>query len=170
MGEVFVGVVSGFSASAFFLIFLSYLRPRIEISSVISVRDGDDGVRYIVKVINRGNRNAVSIRAELSRVRTRIVPDGQVRSTKTLSLRKDSIFSLEKLNKNSNEASYAYRFSTSDDIAVLWDDDTTQFFRFKIYAQDEMSGFGKVFVKDFRTKRNSLIAGEFRHGNSLEIA
>lgn len=170
MDSVIISILTGFITSAFFLLFLSLLRPKIVISEFIAVRSDNGKKSYVIKVINRGSRNAFNLKAELSIVTVRVIPDGIVHSTNTLKLKKDAIFTLAKLDKSNDEANYAYRFATVDDVEGLWRDDTRDFLRFKLYAQDEMSNFGKVFIKDFRTKRNTLKEGEFRFGDSVEIA
>lgn len=170
MDSVVISILTGFITSSLFLLFLSKLRPKIVISECIAVRDEDGKQRYVIKVINRGTRNAINLKAELSMVAVRIVPDGNVYSTRTLTLNKDAIFTLAKLDMSNDEANYAYRFATIDDVEGIWRDDSREFLRFKLYAQDEMSNFGKVFAQDFRTKRNTIKKGEFRFGESLDVA
>src|SRR5438132_11066349 len=64
--SIAIGIVSSFTASIIFLFTFRLLRPKIEVSRVIArgIDLGSD-TRYIIKIINKGRRSVINIRAEL---------------------------------------------------------------------------------------------------------
>jgi len=166
MSEIIVGVLSGFIASGIFLLFLRSLRPNIHISPEIAVNNN----KYTIKIINKSQRNAVDIRVELLLVQSKNVPGGSIISTNTIQLNKDKAFILAGYDSNDTDAKYARRFNTDEDLHGMWNNKDIQYLIFRIYCHDEVSGFGKVFSSEYRTKRNSLISGQFHFGNDLSIS
>lgn len=170
MEEIALSVLSSLVAASLFLLFLSKLRPVFEISKEIAYMDGSSRNKFSIKILNKGARNAINIKAEVDLMTSKIVPDGTILSHKSINLKKANRMILSKFDKKDIDATYAYRITIIDDLDALWTDESNQFIRVKIFAQDEMSNFGRVFIQEFRTKRNSLKHGQFRFGNSTEIA
>ena len=167
---VLTSVISSIVASSIFLLILRKLRPRIVISPEIAFSEEGGIKRYHIKILNKGMRNIVDIRAELSLVKMVNVPNGFVLKNSDISLNKDSAFILSSFNKKDTNAKYARRFHTLANIDELWSSDDSQFLIFRLYCHDEVSGFGKVFTKEYRTKRNSIKSGQFHFGNDLSIS
>ena len=88
---------------------------------------------------------------------------------KTIPLKASKIMEISKFDLKDKNAEYAHRFSTNEFIENLWEDDTHSFLRFKISATDSLSGFGRVFHKDYHIKKNSINRGVHEFGNSFEI-
>jgi len=166
---IIIGVSASLVASFMFLLFLSRVKPKIVISDQIAKGKDSAGKQlYMIKVINRGRRPIIHIEASLFLVTPLTVPHGITREHKNIQLTTSRIMEVSKLNLKDKWASYECTLSTYEDIEDLWKDDT-QFLRFKVYAADSYSGFGRVFTKDYYTKRNSIKEGDFKFGNSLEI-
>jgi len=170
MVEIALSILSSLVAASLFLLFLSRLRPAFEISKEIAVQEENGKTKYSIKVLNKGARNAINIKAEVDLMRSKIVPDGTILSHRGIRLKKSERMILAKFDKKDADATYAYRITLVDDLGDLWRDESSQFVRVKVFAQDEMSNFGRVFIQEYRTKRNSLKEGQFRFGNSFEIA
>ena len=116
MGEVLVGIFTGFIASGIFLLFLRNLRPNIEISPQIAYTENNGIRRYTIKLINKNKRNIVDIRTELLLVRSKNVPGGAVLNTQNVALKKDKAFILSSYDKKDVDAKYARRFVTEEDL------------------------------------------------------
>lgn len=162
-----VGVVTSF----IFLGILSRFRPKIEISPTIargvSPRGGE--TVYRIKVINRTRDSITDIRAQLHLFRPFQTATGQIWKSKSIELKRSDPISIGKFDKKDEDAEYAFRFLTYDNLEETWSDDTSQFLRFRIFARHSTSGFGGLFHKDFRLKRESIKEGEFSLGDTFEI-
>ena len=170
METIAIGILSSLFASIIFLLFLRNLRPNIEIAPQIAYSDKDGSKNYVIKLINTGSRNIIDIRAELLLVKSTNVPGGAIFNTTKIKLNKDSAFVLDAYDKNDKEAKFARRFVTAENLDDLWLNEDIDFLIFRVYCHDETSGFGKVFTKEYRTKRNSLILGQYHFGNDLKIS
>ena len=169
MIEIVIGVLSSFIATSLFLLCLRALRPVFEISKEIAFMNENGKDKFSIKILNKSPRNAINIRIEIGLMSSKIVPNGTILSRKAVSLRTANMMVLSRFDKKDTDATYAYRINIIDDINTLWTDETNQFIRVKIFAQDEMSNFGRVFIQDYMTKRNSLKHGQFSFGDSHEI-
>jgi hypothetical protein len=129
----------------------------------------DGTKRYHIKVINRSRRAAVDIRAEL-RLRTEVsVPGGKVITNERMNLKYSEVLQISGYRKKDEKAEYARRFIISDDVDEIWKDETHTHIGFRIYAKDSLSNLGRVFSKDYHTKRYSLVDGSFVFGDSMEV-
>jgi len=167
--EMVIGVATGVVASCLFLANLTRLRPRLQISPKASVYQGQQETRYAIKVINRSRRSAVNVPAGLARARSKNAPQGVILSTKTIPLRKRELFILPGFCRSDRESAYANRIATSENLDELWRDEESERLRPRIYAQDEVSGFDKAFLKDYRLKRHTFVQGELEFGPSEKI-
>jgi hypothetical protein len=166
---IIIGVLSSIVASLIFLLFLSSVKPKIIISEQIAKSKSSKGeLVYKIKVINKTRRPIMDIRASLHIVTLTVIPGGSLRETKEILLKRSEIMGLEKFDKKDKEGNYAFNFLTYEDIENIWDD-THSYLRFRIYAIDSLSRFGKVFIKDYYTKRNVIKGGEFEAGESLKV-
>lgn len=167
---IIIGVLSSAVACLIFLLFLSRIRPKIIISDQIAKEKSIKGsIAYRIRVINKTHRPIMDIKAQLHRVTLIVVPGGTIPKVKEIPLKRSEIMELPKFDPRDKEANYAYRFVTYENVEEIWGDDTKSYLRFRIYAKDSLSGFGKVFIKNYHTKRNSIKEGSFKVGNSLEI-
>ncbi|NOX37708.1 MAG: hypothetical protein GXO78_09245 [Calditrichaeota bacterium] len=165
---ILIGIFSSLIASFTFIFFLARLRPRIEISSKIAKRIGENqNPEYRIKIINRTPRSIINIKAQLHLMAPVSTPGGIIMTSKEIKLKRDEIMEISRFNKKDPLAGYAFRFVTFENIDEIWQDDTHFFLRFRIHATDSFSGFSRVFVKDYHKKRSSIKEGEFEFGNSL---
>lgn len=168
--SVSIGVLSSFVASLIFLLFLTRVRPKIEISDKIAKSVSPTGEPiYRIKIINKTRRSIINVKAELQLVTPTVTPGGIIQKTKTIPLKRSEIMEISKFDLKDKTAGYAFRFVIYENLEELWKDETRSFLRFRVYAVDSLSGFGRVFVKEYHTKRNSIKEGDFEFGNSLEI-
>jgi len=168
--SVLLGILGSVIASGIFLLALRELRPKLDISSNISKWSDDEGLRYYVKLINRGKRKVVDLRFEFLLVTKKSIPGGELSSTKPLTLKNDRAFILPEFEKKTERALFARRIIVLDDIDALWDQDAQQYLIFRVYAHDEVSGLARLFEQEYRTKRNTIVEGEFHFGDSFEIS
>jgi len=170
---ILIGVFSSLVASILFLLFISRIRPNIEISSSIAnipVPEAHKSLEYNIKVINRNKRPVINVRAELCLVTIKQIPNGSLYVTTDIKLKRNNIFEIAAFNKKAKAAEYAFRFTTFENLDKIWKNDTKSFIRFRIYATDALTGFGRVFTHDYRVKRLAIKHGEFYSGNSFKIA
>ena len=159
--SIAVGIFSSLAASFVFLFFLSTVEPEMVISDDIARSPSTDGTHeYSVKVINKSDRPGINVRAEMFLIAPRVVPGGvsEVR-IKELRLNYPTIPALGE----------SFRFEIREDVESLWNDDTLTFLRFTLVATDPLSGFSRVFVKKYTSKRNDIVDGVFEHVDSLRV-
>jgi hypothetical protein len=168
--SIILGVLSSLVASIVFLLAISRLRPRVKISeSIAKGRSAVNADIYLIKVVNRGPRPIINIKARLQLIRPINVPNGAIEQFVDIPLIGSDPLELVAFSKEDDMESYAYRFSTDDDLDTHWADDQYTYLRFTIFATDALSGFGKVFTQKYRLKRIVLKEGDFVKGQELMI-
>lgn len=168
--QLAMGVLSSILAAGLFLYILSRLKPKISISDVISKnKTKENDTEYKIKIINHGKRDAINLKMEVSLMINKNVFGGVVYNSQQLTLKKSEWFILPSYKANDKEARYALRITILEDLEKIWSDDSTQYLRIKVFAQDEMSNFGKVFEKEYRTIRNSIKEGSFAFGDTMKV-
>jgi len=165
-----LGVLGSLVASMIFLLIVRSFRPRLEISPQIAEWGPQENRSQVIKIINKGPRSVVDLRFELLLVTLKSVPDGILRSTKSVKLKKPEAFILYKFSTNDRDAKFARRINIDEDLNEIWNADDQQFLLFRVYAHDEVSGFAQLFEVEYRTKRNSLVEGQFHSGNTFSIS
>ena len=167
--NVLIGVLSSLVASLIFLRFLVTRKPSLEISKQISMGTEYGGVSswFEIKVINRTSTHVMNIKAELHSVVPESKPGGVVMDLHRIELKRDEVFTLGKFDKKDQDAKYAFRFGTLEDLSQLRQDGQSHLV-FTIYAVHPVSGFGQVFVQKYEA--DSIIDGDFRVGDTMEIA
>lgn len=167
---IIIGVLSSFVASLIFLLFLTRVRPNIVISDQIaksrSTKTGE--LVYIIKIINKTKRPIIDIKVQLHLINLVVMPGGVIRNTNKIALKSSEIMEISKFDLNDKMGNYAYRFIVNENIEKIGEN-SNSFLRFKISAKDSLSGFIRVFTKNYHTKINSIQEGKFEAGNSLEI-
>ncbi len=167
---IIIGILSSFVASLVFLFFLTRVKPNIIISKKIAKQtDSAHEVRYRIKIINKTPRYITNVNPQLHLVSLVATAGGMIKRSRRIPITPNEVVELSKFDTKDTNAEYAYRFIIDENIEELWEDDVHSFLRFRISANDSLSGFNKVFEREFHTKRNSIQEGEFEFGNSLEI-
>ena len=169
LSNLLIGVVSGVAASTLFFVLLRRLRPRIEISPFIARSEQGGYTYYDFKIVNLGARSAIDLRAHLVVATPTNVEGGPIYRTQGIELTKDAFFELGRFDEKDQNAYYALRFTTVEDIETLWKDDRSHI-RLRIMATDAESGFSRAFMHDFRTKRNTIKNGQHEFGTSLAVS
>jgi hypothetical protein len=168
--SIAIGVVSSVVSSIVFLLALSSFRPNLEVSPIISRTTDREGNKcYTIKVVNKGSRSVLNVKAKLRLQTSQSVPGGLIVRNRGIELRASEVFEIKKFNKKDFAAEYAHRFLSYEDIDDIWQDENNSYLSFRIYATDSLSNFGKVFGQEYHTKRVSLIDGSFEFGNSMKI-
>ncbi|MCP4116598.1 MAG: hypothetical protein GY737_14555 [Desulfobacteraceae bacterium] len=163
------GVLSSICASVIFLFFLTKIRPNLEISDTIAVEEASDGTKkYWLKFINQGRRDIINVRFELLFSTPQNAANGMNIHRKTIPLTKASMLLVSAYSENDQNKSYAKRFSTTEDLDELWNDECS-FLTLRIIGEDSVSGFSKIFVKDMHYKKTTLKPGRHKIGLSLEV-
>ena len=81
---------------------------------------------------------------------------------------KDNFISYMPCNSNNDPHNlHAVRIRTTDDIEQMWSDPSS-FIRLSIIAKHSLSGFNKVFIKDFLSK-DCITEKRFLSGNDLTV-
>lgn len=168
IANILVGVLSGVLSSALFFFLLRRLRPKIEISPVIAKSFQGGYTYYDFKIINWSKRSAINIQAHLVLATQTNVEGGPIYKTLGIDLTKDNFFELGAFSADDQNAYYALRFTTVQDIDGIWTDDASHL-RLRIMATDAESGFSRAFMHDFRVKRNAIKAGQHDFGRSLAV-
>ena len=164
---VLIGILSSIIASILFLWFLTKIRPQLEISDQIAKERSLEGKTiYKIKVINKTSHPIINIKAQLLLVTPTVVPGGILMETKKIPLKKSEVMYIEKFDRSDEEAKYAFRFVTYEDIENIWENNKELLFR--IMATHSVSGFTKVFEKKYYNKK-SIKEGEFKIGEEMDI-
>ncbi len=168
--SIIIGIFSSLIASFIFILCLFRIKPNIVISDSVAFCKSkiDQKDTYYFKVINMENRLVINIQAKLFVITTVNGPGGVNKYYKQVMLVTDKLYELEPNCSRDETAQYHYMFATKEDLTALWQNDSNQHLRFQIIATDPITGFSKVFKKDY-TKRNSIKKGIFQTGASLEI-
>jgi hypothetical protein len=166
--NIVVGVFSGVLSSALFFFLLRRLRPQIDISPAIAKSIQGGYTYYDFKIINRSARSAINIQAHLVLATQTNVQGGPIYKTLGIEFTKDNFFELGAFAESDQNAYYALRFTTVQDIDGMWTSDISHL-RLRIMATDAESGFSRAFMHDFRVKRITVKNGQHEFGQSLAV-
>ena len=97
------------------------------------------------------------------------VPGGTVQVVMEVKLIEGNPLEIPGFYRKDKGATFTYRFTTNENLESIWKDDAHSYMRFRIFATDSFSGFGKVFRQDYYTKRNTIQEGHFEFGDSFKI-
>lgn len=166
-----IGVISSLTASVVFLLVLSKLRPRLEISDKIAWTMADNRKEFHIKIINRTKNPIVNIKTELLLAKWRNVSGGRIYSSMPIELRQSEALQISGFTSDpeDNKAEYAIRFTALEDIDQLWANDENTSLIFRVYGVHSISNLGRAFQRTYHRKATSLKYGDFKFGNSLEI-
>lgn len=169
VNSILVGVASSLTASFLFLLVLARLRPRILISDKIAKVEEQNGETwYSVKILNRTRFDLIKVFAEFHIVTPKKKYGGYIIHAEKLDLIRSEVLVLSKFDASDKEAKYAFRFRSTAYLEKDWVDQES-YIRFRVYAAHSLSGFGKVFSKDYYDKEVDIVSGDFEYGNSLRV-
>jgi hypothetical protein len=168
LSSLILGVLSSLAASLVWLLALRAVRPKVEISKEISEEIVDGKPLYRIKFVNRSRRALVDLRLELALVTPTAMKGGLVKRKTTLRL--GVIPMVVPGRRADNDDDNAFRVRSDDDLrSRLAEAGGAAYLRFRLYARDEVSGFGKVFEASFHDARTEIIRGYFSKGQAIEI-
>ena len=165
---ILTGVATSFVASIIFTLIFTSLRPKLEISDLIAIRQNNNLTYYKIKVINKSRYDAINVKAELSYINLFAVPNGLETNSRTISLNKNELFLLAKFDLKSENAAFTYLFVTHENIQNGLEAGNRHYLRLRISATHSLSNMGKVFEKKYFV--GAFANGDFSYGNSTEIA
>ena len=125
-------------------------------------------ITYLIKVINRTRNKIFDVKAEVHLLQPINVEGGTNYRWKKLKLVKDTNICINRFDTKDKDASYAMIYVVSDDLEEIWKEPSSRI-NFTIVARHNVSGFGKVFSKDYYTKA-SIKKGTFCFGNTFKIS
>jgi hypothetical protein len=166
--NLITGVATGITASYFFLkYFLTKKKPNIAISEHISKQVVNDENSYLIKFVNLTDSEIFDIHIELTFYKPIGDYNGGNLQGKEINL-KDNFLSYMPCNSSNDPHNlHAVRIRTTDNIEEMWSD-TSSFIRLSIIAKHSLSGFNKVFIKDFLNKE-CITDRRFLSGNDLTV-
>lgn len=166
-----IGILSSLAASALFLYFLSRIRPEMEISPEIAkITEPGGRIKYSVKVINRTDKHVINVRAVMTVRTPHNVHGGTIFINTYITLKTAEVLEIKRFNPTDTNADYAVRFVTFDDLDHIWVHNPMSVVEFHLYATHSLTGFGRVFTRQYHDKDNELKVGNFKYGNNLDIA
>lgn len=165
-----IGIIASLTASGLFLLAISRLRPKFDISPVISkAKDHEGKTAYYVKVVNRTRSPVIGVKVRMSIAVPQNAPGGTIHyNLKPLRLKTDEVMEVEGYNRKDKAALYAVRFTIDEDLDALWPEDGASWVRFQIYATHSLTGFGKAKEQEYHHKRTELVEKDFKFGDSLD--
>lgn len=181
--DILMAIIIGLVSSYVFLLMLSRMRPRIEVSPwlhrssdarPLGVNDGLPTHAYRVKIRNRARAPIVDIRAQLQLIRVEERQSGLLfvrTAVKRPKSKSDhSIFSLGKYDPSDPETQFLYRytFEFAEPLEKLLEDNPRAFVRFRLFGRHATSGYGALIERRFG--REAITPREFKAGNTLEVA
>ena len=166
--SLIIGILSGIVASYLFLMyFLGRKKPIIEISEHISKVQFKGETNYFFKFVNKTDSEIFDVRVEA----TFFKPVGDLNGTNlhgTDITLKDSFFMyIPKNTKEDQHNLHCMRLRTVENLEEKWTDPSSKI-RLTIIARHSLSGFNKVFFKEFNSIR-CISTKQFISGDSLEI-
>jgi hypothetical protein len=168
--SVVIGVVSSFAASATFLLFLTHVRPDIEISEHIARERRPNGTPvYRIKIVNRQRRAAVDVDVQVFRDSKRNVPNGETSFLKAIPLKSSGTVLLPGRNPADPLKRYARRLRLLVNLDAEWSDDGAQTIVVRVFARDSLSNFGREFERRYYVKANTIVDGVFDVGDSCRV-
>jgi len=103
-------------------------------------------------------------------MRTSQAVGGDLDKSQPIGLLRSELMVIDKYDPKDQDADYAYRFVTTEDLDGKWKDDSPQFVRFRMICRHAISGFSGYFVRDYHSKRNDIVNGEFAKGNDFSVS
>ena len=165
---VLSGIATGVASSYFFLkYFLSKKKPVIEISDFISKQKVHEEESYLIKFVNKTDTEIFDIHIELTFFKPFGDYNGGNLQGKDIVLKDNFISHMPCDMINDVHNLHAIRIRTVDNIEELWQD-SSSFIRLSIIAKHSLSGFNKVFVKDFLNK-DCITDKRFLSGSDLTV-
>jgi len=164
---IITGVAASLTASLIFIWVLYNFKPLIEISPCIADQTVDDDHRYAFKIINKTHSRIFDVKVQVLLLKSVRVHGGPVNSVNEIKLLKDHFFEIGPYDLKDEDAHYALRFGTDQNLRDLWSSNT-QFLRVNVVSRHSFSGFSKVESFIFDTK-GSIKKGKHEFGKGMDV-
>lgn len=166
---IIIGIVSSFLSSILFLFAAHRIKPKIEVSPMISKYTDDKGrLVYVIKIINMGRRDAVDISLVLHLLRP--IKNEEANETNTVSrsrrlqLKTNNLFKLAKRKKNEY---FAFRVRCYKNIEEILKETKDSKLRFRLTARDSFTNSPILIEQTYGL--DAIREGQFKTGNSFDI-
>jgi hypothetical protein len=166
------GVLSSVAASIVWLWGLRRMRPRIEISPVMTEEPSSrspHNVSYSIKLINRSRRAAVDLEFELTIIRPQRTRGGAVNTRRDVAVSGSAPMLLPPATRGDLEAHNAYRLRTNFPIRWALETYPDSHVRLRVLAKDEVSGTGRVFEAKYHEPSTDMKVGKFARGETFDV-
>ena len=166
---IFSGVLSSIIAQIIFL----RSKPKLTISDSISKSIVTDHKtqkqhpEYKIKIINNSKYYVKSLKIYTRLIKTNNIEGGINLVIYPIKIVYSNIDIIDPYDSNDADARYAIKIRLVDNLEELWIDDT-YYLEIKIYCENAINNSGKVFIKEYRTKK-SIKEGSFKANKSLDI-
>jgi len=167
--NILLGSLASLVSSFVFMYFIYGIRPNIKISDRISTHINDKNIReYTFKIINKTRHDIIDVKLTISVVIIESIMGGVTHYNQHINLRRSEFFKINKYNKKDQDAQWALRFGTEDDIMSIWNEGNGGYIVVRIYARHSLSGFAKVFEKRYYVK-SMIIEGAHGFGEDMSV-
>lgn len=163
------GVVSGCISSILVILCMSKIKPKLKISKYIARSVYEGKTFYDFKLVNySSHRGVINIKSELVSIQKNESGKGPAQFVKKIEMHNGDIFNLDKLNEQDNNAGYAGRVSTKNNLDETLATGGIQL-RLSVTATDAFSGVTEVFEQYFPDS-SSIKSGLHDLGKSMDVS
>lgn len=176
-----LGVLGGLIASLVFLLTLSLVRPRLQISPEIAMVPAEgpgEENEYRFKAVNRSRRACVDVDILAYVVTTRPIPAkkqgkfGTHRFLDPIDLRRHQGAMIPGYRRSDEAQKFAHLIRFEESAAKVLHKahkaESSAFILVRIVARDSWTGFPRMFEREFRLS-SQIRTGVFSSGSSFEI-
>jgi len=169
LSDVFTGFVSGLFTSAVFVYIMYGQRPKLILSDKVAKTTLGDSTYFSFKVINAGKRDAVTVSAELLLIQPHPVEGGIGYNVIEIPLLRNQLFHLRPVAKVGTRFGGVFEFITDADLEEEWRKFKGSYLLFRVFAQDSLSLFSRVYNSEYARMEETIVVGRFAKGASMEI-
>ena len=176
--QLAIGSVAGVIGAAIFLVVLSFLRPRIRVSSVITGEPSgpaDAPLTYRFKVVNMSRRPCVDVSIRAWRVIEHTIPGekagtfGKRRRLTEIDLKRRDGGMIPGYDKNDTNSSYAKQVRFTQQAIDVLNQEAGAYLLVAVVARDGWSGFPKSVQQEYRLNTQVEKGKTFAAGKSMNL-
>jgi len=166
-----IGVLSSIIASALWILILSRLTPKLDVSPEIAEDPGGANLgspTFRIKVVNRSRRAAMDLRFQVDLMTPVRAKGGHVNRRSPLECGNAPLM-FPRYHRSGKDHDNAYRLRINSDIKGLLKKNPNSSIRLQIFARHELSGMGKVFEQRYYHPSSEIVLGSFVRGQDLTL-
>jgi hypothetical protein len=156
-------------SSVLFIFTMNRLRPKLELSNKIAKTIYRDKTIYAFKVVNKGRRDAIMIKADLLIIEPITIEGGVGYNVIEVGLVRNELFLLKPIRKTRHRFGAVFEFITTEELEEWEQQYENSYMLFRVTAHDALSGFSKVFTAEYYSPSESIVEGRFAKGGSMNI-